>query len=285
MKPSSFDYFVLRLTPDPLRGESLNVGVVAFPDEGVKVFIRPDIRRIKAFHPDLLGLNWETVEADIQRQLEELAVRNLQEFFIKTSLSPFTIDSKPGCASISDDSTSDDAINAIFQRFVDTPTRSIPPVKAASKRMTSLLNGDLRRWFRSANVFSSNVSDIVKHRVVPNYPVDIESSLFAEFALQNGALHILETLDLRGVAKLNKTHFGEAAMKSVILDQAKQLENSGRRIAIVAADDYGAVKSAIHMVSEYSDDVIAYASDTDRQRLADFVAGALHLDSALPVIH
>jgi hypothetical protein len=285
MTTSSFEYFVLRLTPDPLRGESLNVGVVAFLEEGARVLIRPDTRRIKAFNPDLLGLNWDTVEADIQNQLNDLAVRNLQEFFIKTALAPFTIDSKPGFASISNESSADDTINAIIQRFVDTPTRSVSPFKVTSKKTASPLNSDLRRWFRGAKVFSSNVSDIVKHRVVPNYPVDIELSLFAEFALQNGALHIMETLDLRGVSKLSKTHFGEAAMKSVILDQAKQLDNPGKRIAVIAADDYGAVKSAIHMVSEYSNDVIAYASDTDRQRLADFVAGALHLDNSLPAMH
>lgn len=284
MKTSSFDYFVLRLKPDPLRGESLNVGVVAFLEEGVRVVIRPDTKRLKAFHPDLLGFNWETAEGDIQSQLDRLEVRNLQEFFVKTSLAPFCIDESPGCAS-TDGSSLDDTIEAIIQRLVAPPVRTVAPIRTISKKGASPLNSDLRRWFRSAKVFSSNVSDIVKHRVVPNYPVDIESSLFAEFALQNGALHIMETLDLRGITKLSKTHFGEAAMKSVVLDQAKQLDNSGKRIAIVAADDYGAVKSAIHMVREYSDDVIAYASDTDRRRLADFIAGALHLDSALPAIH
>lgn len=285
MTTSSFDYFVLRLTPDPLRGESLNVGVVAFPSNGVRVIVRPDTRRIKALHPDLMGLNWETIETDIQTQLDNMAARNLQEFFIKTSLSPLSIESKPGSASISDESNIDDTLNAIIQRLVDTPKRSVSPIRLASKKIASPLNSDLRRWFRNAKVFSSNVSDIVNHRVVPNYPVDIESSLFAAFALQNGSLHIMETLDFRGVTKLNKSHFGEAAMKSVILDQAKQLDHSGKRIAVIAADDYGTVKSAVHMVRDYSDDVIEYASESDRQRLADFIAGALHLDSALPAMH
>jgi hypothetical protein len=167
-----------------------------------------------------------------------------------------------------------------MERFVEPPKRG--KRRRQTGERTSRLNADVRRWLRSAHLFSTNVADISRRRVVANYPIQASAGLFAEFALQNGTIHVMETLDFRGVDKLSKFRVGDTAYKSVLLDQAKEASPEGRRFALIAANDYEAVRPAINMIREYADDVIAYESVQDRRRLADFLASALHAPQ-LPV--
>ena len=54
--------------------------------------------------------------------------------------------------------------------------------------------------------------------MVSNYLIDPQTELYADFALLNGQLHVIEVMDLRGVDRLSSAMRGEAALKGVTLE-------------------------------------------------------------------
>ena len=280
MKP--IDYFVLRAVPDQVRGESLNVGIVAFLEKEVRVFVGTDHWRLRALHPNFGILDISKWAQELESELQTLPSNEARRFFLSVVGGPITIDEEPGQL-ITDTLTSlDDLIQALLKRLVSTPekTFSLPGISAIAPR--SKLNFQLKNWFRRSRIFSPKISDLNKGKVVAGYPVSADEDLFADFALKNGAVHIIETMDLRGVDRPTKSLKGEAGWKSVLLDQAgKVLSPDTKRVAVISADDYSAFRPLIRMMERYADDLISMESATDRQRLADFVSRSLHLEQDL----
>jgi hypothetical protein len=90
-------------------------------------------------------------------------------------------------------------------------------------------------------------------------------------------VHVIDTLDLRGVGHLTAGHRGQAAVKGITLDEAReQLGADSRRIAVVAASDYGVARPAIRLLERYATDTYDLATARERERLAAFIGGALH---------
>lgn len=135
----------------------------------------------------------------------------------------------------------------------------------------------MRDWLRGAKAFSRKVDDIARGKVVANYPIDPAADLFADFAVLNGKLNAIETLDLRGVDRLTPSLRGDAAIKGITLDEARS-RIDGRRVVVLSATDYAVARPAIQMISRYADDVWDMHDPDARQQLAAFIAGALHRD-------
>ena len=281
MSTHTYPFAILRARPSALRGESMNVGIVVFVDGGLMARIDANPARLRAFDPDLAALPiWDSLQNDIERLAETTQAMHAQHHLLKTMLSPVRADEQLGEIALDDGEEIESRIDYLMHRLVARTVRTIPIPKQVKVPKQSKLNTQLRQWFRSSKLYSRNVADLSKHRVVPNYPVAANNDLYAEFALMNGVVHVIETLDFRGHDKMSATVHKEAAIKSIVLDQAKRhLDPGSQKIAVVAASDYGAMRPAIGIVSNYADDVITMASSSDRQRLADFIASALHQQS------
>ena len=70
--------------------------------------------------------------------------------------------------------------------------------------------------FRDAKVLAKPHASIMDRKIVRDLPVAPNEGLTADFALQNGMMHIASTLDLR---KQNAS-IAEAALKSIVLDKS-----------------------------------------------------------------
>jgi hypothetical protein len=278
--PFPVDYVVLRFVPDPMRGEALNAGIVVFKPGRPLVYLDIDERRLKALHPDLGSLDYAGWADRITEQLTALENRDEQLAWLVHGLSPLTIDRSIGQLEGDSPEVLDAAVDDVLDRWVRSPKRSL---KTRRRRApTSRLHAELMTWLRQAKLFSPKLSDISNRRVVSNYPVSIEDDLFAEFAMKNGAIHIVETLDLRGVERLTKARHGEVGLKAVLLDQARSITTSdGQRVLLTAADDYPAVKPAIHLLNKYADRIFASENTQDRQAFADFMSKSLDVESPL----
>lgn len=268
-----YDYFLLRLMPDPARGEQLNAGLAVFGPSGVKLRLRLDATRVRALSPTLALRDWASQAEVLETRLNQADERWTQEFLLRTALAPLVPDDRAGQIVAEDEAQLEERITALIERFVARPAAPRRPREPGPSK----LNADVRYWLRRARLFSTNPADINNRRVVANFPIVANASLFAEFALQNGAIHVIETLDLRGLDYLSPRRIDAAAYKSVLLDQAKEASPEGHRIAIIAADDYAIVRPAVNMVSKYADDLVSFEQPADRLRLAHFLSKALHL--------
>jgi hypothetical protein len=275
------DYFLLRAVPDRVRGEFLNVGIVIFADEKARVFVTYDHWRLRALHPNFGVLDIQKWATDLESELNSLPSNESRHFFLSAIGGPIIVDEEPGQLVV-DNQPVEELVKGLLERLVVLPQKTFSLSANNENRTKSKLNTQLKGWFRSAHIFSSKVADVSKGKVVASYPISASEDLYADFALRNGAIHIIETMDFRGVERPTRALRGEAGWKSVLLDQARQtLSEQTKRIAVISADDYSAVRPLVGMVERYADDLISMESATDRQRLADFISKSLHLEKEL----
>lgn len=275
-------FTLLRVRPDEIRGETMNVGLVTFSPEGSRVYFDAPPTRLKAFHPDFEHINGEQWARELEEILPKIGDVESQINWLQHGMGSVIADAEIGHLYGETPETITDMVEQILERFVHIPEREIAVPARHYAPSRSALKTQLKSWFRKSNVFSTKVSDLSQHRIVPNYPVDAADDLYADFAMKNGSIHVLEVMDLRGIERVTRSLRGEAGLTAVLLDQVrKRFSEGSRRIAITAADDYKTVASLVNLVSGYADDVVAIESSSDRQRLADFVSAALHAKSPL----
>lgn len=278
----SFDYFVLRAIPDLVRGETLNVGLVIFVDDTVSVRVGQEHWRLRALHPNFDALDITRWAQELEAELQTLPSNESRRFFLSSIGGPITIDEVPGQLIIENGTSLDELVDGIVRRLVTTPVKTFATPGSSKIQSRSPLSNQLKNWFRASHIFSTKVADLSKGKIVSGYPVSADEDLFADFALRNGSVHVIETLDLRGVERPTRALRGQAGWKSVLLDQSRRtLSADTKRIAVVSADDYPAVRPLIAMIERYADDLISIESGADRQRLADFISQSLHLDKGL----
>ncbi len=275
-------HFLVLAASLPWRSERINIGLAVCQDGQWNVRIHPDAQlRLRGLHPDFATLDLSSWAQETDEILVRLEKTELQRYWLETAGGSVVINGSGSLLDVEKEE-SEVAIEKLFNDLVGRP----PATRQRSRKSSeSRLYGEVKRWFRSARIFSPRIEDISRHKIVPGYPVSLSENLFAEFALKNGALHVMETVDLRGTDRLTASKFGSVASKILVLDQTRQtLGKQSRRLVVTAASDYKSVSPAISLLHKYADDVIAYESSEDRQRLADFLAGALHLGEALPVL-
>lgn len=279
----SFNYNIVQIVPDPLRGEVMNVGIALHTTAGPQLRLRLIPSRLKALSPSLGRIAPEEWLDSWQAALARLESPELKWSWLTSAMAPLSVNSKVGVIHCEHEEGLEAQVQAILERMVlpQKPSRNAPRTRV--KR--SGLHSQITSWLRSQQVFSRNMQDLINHRVVGNYPLNVDEEMFAEFALKNGSIHVLETLDLRGHAHYTKGLRNEASHKALVLDLAQDtLEGQSQRIALVAADDYSEMKPAMSLLNRKATSVLSMDSSHDRQWLADFVAQALHLESLLPPV-
>jgi hypothetical protein len=195
---------------------------------------------------------------------------------------PFAADVEPGFTEIGEGGSAAE-LERLLTWLVRPRATSLRRRRSATKK-ANRLNIELRQWLKQAKAYSTKVEDLRRHRVVANYPVDPQTELYADFALMNGQLHVMEVMDLRGIDRLSTALRGEAALKGITLDEARGKANP---IGVLAASDYGIAKPAINMINRYASDVFDLGSLAERTRFASFVASSLHrqeLDLPAPAL-
>lgn len=286
MSNTAYPFAILRVHADALRGERMNVGLAIFTPNGVRLFIEADKSRLAFLNPDLRAVPWDDLAAHGEEMLSTLHDIELLKHAIPAFLAPLVMDEQLGEIVMEDGEDIAERADELLTRLVRRPVSTFRVKRATSEHRASRLNATLRDWFKQAKLLSRNAADLPKHKVVSNYPISASSDLYAEFALKNGEVHVIETVDFRRHEKVTESVRKEAAIKSIILDQAKEVfGKKGKRIAVLAADDYGVMRSVVRLVTSYADDVITLESSADRQRLTDFIQKSLHTQQQIPVLN
>jgi len=261
----------------------MNVGLAVFTPEAVRLFIEPDINRLAALDANLRALPWQDIVENAEDKINELKNDSDRRVFLRMLIAPILVDENSGQIVTDETTTLANTVVSLMEKLVRRP-RIIERLPKRTTENRSKLNAELRSWFRSSKILSSHVDDISRNKVVHGYPIAATKDIYAEFALKNGAIHVIETLDLRGHDKVTLPVQKETAIKSIVLDQAgKSLDKDSIKIAVISASDYRVMRPMINMVTGYADDVITMESTMDKQRLSDFISTALHTASLLPI--
>lgn len=277
MNTDTVFFSLVRCQPDMSRQEVVNVGVVLFTSTGSHVSIPSNQGKLLALDPNLR----------LDRFFER--AQRLQEALTKLYEASVPLDeqiqmfSNSGALSLSPVGMIDPVGQGLGE-LLDELLRELvfAPAKTRMRHVqTSRLHTELRQVFRSAHMLGSKPGDIEKHLVVPNFPIDPEVGLFAEFALKNGQLHITETVDFRLSSMSSKRQ--EAQAKTLLLVQAQEAVGQGRlKKYVVVTGASSQVQASMNLLERHADDFIVRESDQDWRRYVDAMyAAAYSEDRAL----
>ena len=252
---NTYKYSIIRITPNPVRAETINVGLVVMKPSGPDVRVIENPSKLKAITNDF-GL--EALE-NSQKQLEKILTSGLSieqaSLFFQGS---FAL-SSTGTFHAASEREYELKINELNKLFI-TPERAKRRVEVSQKRIIT----ELKDRFEKEGVMGKDLRDISEHKVVQGYPLSESEGLYAELLLKNGIFHLTETLDLR--ISNNRQKMGESAFKAVTINAAKSIwQNNVKTFVVFAADmpQEKAHSQQLNLVGGYADNVFNLLSNDD----------------------
>jgi hypothetical protein len=159
-------------------------------------------------------------------------------------------------------------VNEILETLV-----LLPKPKASDS--VSRINTEIATTFRKAKALARPEQSLKEGKIVRALPIAPNEGLLADFALQNGKMHIASTLDLRK----QSVRLDEAALKSIVLDKSREIYGkSARRIGVYAVEpDFKKQFSHhIELLSDYADETYNWLDHSKRNRFLRTMYDAMH---------
>lgn len=205
-----FKYCVLRLMPDPVRGEVVNIGLIVFVDDRIDLRIGKNLAKAQALVPNfsLEGL------AEMQDELGDIAADLSPEeaiTFLK-HYGPFTV-SDIGFMTASE---------ATYEAKIDQLMRWLvsPPAKASAREGRSRLATEIRSELKRHKILASTVEDIYQNKIVAGYELPGDDDLSVDFAIKNGLYRFTQVIDYRTTPKGVHNKIKEVSLKAIAIHQA-----------------------------------------------------------------
>ena len=261
MTPNIAHYGVLAHHPQPNRTEHANIGIVVFLADGsVRAHFAQDLKKLRAMDPQV---NLEAVrswESGLPHMLAGKTIeqataflRNFGQWKLSPTLGKF--------AYTDEDSYLTRVSNALHSLV------AAPASERRERAEVSRLHMDLKTAFGAKGWLGRNIDN---HEIVERYPIGPMTT--AEFALQKGRLHVIESLDLRTSNPSAKRH--DARSKALTLDMARKVSGNTARYAILAGIDSPMINEARALMKDYSEHVFTWENPADMDNLMGMLGKA-----------
>lgn len=248
----SFKYTILQASPDPRRGERVNVGIVVFMPTHMDVRFA-ELRKLQA----LTGQKWERYAGDYKGRVSALFEEGTSESVLLkrvAGLEKIITPSEFGWLTFNDNEEYERRVGEILRTFVSKPGTPRLPIERR-------LNTEIAQEFKRAKILADKEDVAASHRVMRD--VDVGDELRADFVVKNGVYHVTATLDLRKAS----VEIAEAALKSIVLDRAKiALSPDARTIGVYALETVEAhgAHPHIHLLSNYADEMYNWSNHDEK---------------------
>lgn len=226
---TTYHYVVLRLAPDPMRGEVINVGIVLFHDsEPPRIIMMATLNKLRA-----IDASWDTPRLaewtqNIQTILDHRPGARAQVDAL--GMFGFCETDAVGSFMAATANELQTRIRAIRAQYVANKSAEDKPKREKRTRLQTAL----REQFKKMHVLGSTATDLAEHLVVPNVPVPGYDELKSDFVYKNGVYRITQTLDYNVAPDSMHNKLLEACMKSTAGDlAAKAYGSNTMRLAVV----------------------------------------------------
>jgi hypothetical protein len=247
-------YGVLSHYPQPNRTEHANIGIVVFLADGsVRVHFGQDLRKLRAMDPQTnleVVRSWENgLPKMLAGQTTEQAAAFLRQF------GQWKLSATLGKFSYADEDSYLARVTQALHSLVSAPLS-----ERRERTEVSRLHLDLKTAFGAKGWLGRNIAN---HEIVERYPIGPMTT--AEFALQNGRLHVIESLDLRTSNPSAKRN--DARAKALTLDMARKASKDAARYAILAGIDSPMLPEAKDLMHSYSEHVFTWENPAEMAQL------------------
>lgn len=214
---SSFEFAVMQFASHQVRGEALNIALIVNGPRGIEVLGSRRLDKISAISA---AVSVEEVRDDLDRASDLIAKLIGEKRSFSESIQEFSLFS---CLKLNlfgsivahDQQSFDEEISRLLTQLVEPEPA---PPRPHKKRDTGL-KADIRHVFKNNRLLAKKGDTLQNHRVISNHP--ISDDVVLDFALQNGALHAFETVDVSDASWSVKRAFNEFAISVFTLELAK----------------------------------------------------------------
>jgi hypothetical protein len=260
-----YEYAVLRLSPDVMRGEFVNIGLVVFPCDGEPIVrITAPVGKISAIDPA-----WNQAR---ESQLRDQLI-NILASLRNTAARIATLESL-GLVRNSDLGffySTEAGLDAEIRELSATYIVTRPNTEKAKR---SKLHKEMAVRFKGMGLLGSGVDDLTQHRIVPHFPIPGNPDLKADFVYKNGVYRITQTLDYRVSAQGARQKISEACTKVMAAAEgAKAWGTDTKKFAIVNVPSEVADIADAHLDLLYTSGFQIFHSD-NKVDLADYHSAA-----------
>lgn len=261
-----YKYAIVRLAPDDVRGERINVGVAVFANDGLDIHVAKRVDKVRAIS--------SAVDAEVLRELidnlRELDLRftatasldNEQRRDALARIGPLSL-SQLGTFVADGADAYESRIASLMRALVDPEPA---PVKMREKR--SKLLTQVKQSFKRDRVLARKDEDLSSHRIVSGY--ELEHGLVADLVLQNGALHVVETVDASGEEETLRKAIGDIGVAALVLERARMKfgeRNTKARLVYSASSALETIaQPSLEAAAHQGAELINWASADDRRR-------------------
>lgn len=263
----SYRFSVVRLAPGGARDERLNIGIAVFLEEGVRVHLPARLDKVRALSGAIDDAAVQSLADTIEMRDAEMVVSGISDVEARARVisdgGPIQL-SSVGTFS----SRSDAEFHARITSLLSTLVQPEPAPKHARAKRSRLLT-DLKRSLRSERILAKPSEDIFSHRIVANF--QLADGLVADLALKNGAMHIVETVDIATDESSSRRAIADIAVSALVLEQARMNFGDGgsktRLVYNASSTVETAAKSCLDATEHQGAELYNWASTSDQQRL------------------
>ncbi|TLS77050.1 DUF3037 domain-containing protein [Mariprofundus erugo] len=263
-----FEYQLLLLEPDMIRGERINIGLIVYRGNSVDIRMPGSLPKLRAIDPAFTPRAIEKAKAT----LIEMANASTDIFKeVSLELGPIHT-SKIGWFNADGNDDYEAKVDDLLKRLV------FAPVRKKKRAPASRLVVSLKKEFQRKGFLGQSPEDISNHRIIPAYTISEEEGLKADFAYKNGVFHITTVADLRAKSSSLAEKQGRGALKAITMLHGKR-KLGGKAYAVYAAtaNKEREVQPVIAMLEEYSDgNIYNFLSADDMTRYHRIVADHLN---------
>lgn len=266
---STYNYVVLRLAVDAMRGEVINIGILLLePEQPARPILMATLNKLRAIDASWNSQrltawvkNIETIVANYRTAIAQVQALARFGFCESDAVGMFTAESPEELAKH-------------LARIKATYVANKQPEDKPKREKRTRLQTALREQFKRMHVLGETMDDLAQHLVVSNVPVPEYPDLKADFVYKNGTYRITQTLDYHVAPDSLHNKLTEACVKSTAAELAvRHYGATTKRLAVFdVPDEYAsAVDSHVDLLHAQGFEIFHFDDSTS---MADYLTKA-----------
>lgn len=215
----SYEFSILKLAPRNARDERVNLGAVVLHDGYLDIRITKRLEKLRAISAAVSAESLSNLAAsliEIDSEIRMMGITSSEERLRRLEgFGPFGF-SEVGSFTAPNADEYENRLKSIFQAMIEPE-----PMPRKTKAKRSRLLTQIKTTFRKERVLATKDDDISSHRILAN--LELAEGLVADLALRNGAMHVVETVDISSDDASIKRAVQEIAVSALTLEQARMI--------------------------------------------------------------
>lgn len=249
------------------RAEQCTVGILAvLPDGTAQAFPGAQLRKVRALDPSMSiehlreGLN--AIAQEVTKYPEAIKLH-------EEGIGAISLSKEEGFVTFDDADRS--SLEAAIQWSLAVAVEPQKATKQRERASISRLFVEVKSAFSVYGWMAEPGDTLEAHKIIPRFNLSEAEGLMVDFALQNGSLNCIQTIDYRNTHEHKRV---EASAKLLTLGYASSF-GKATKYSIIAGADSELAHQGIRLAERVSDDIFIHESSDDMGRLFNRISEAM----------